>query len=283
MTQAQLINRGEQFAVIEGSTRFEGECVWSWQQAEGETPRRVSPITIVVASIHKCGVFWTLPMTSGERLRVARLAKQLLEVRDPECTVLLDEGSRAPSTISPVSRPAPAAEHPPAAPVSPISPQAAQRARRLHDMGHVAFAARIEGYLHAVQALKCDGTFFSCTSLGAKHPLRAGAEAAQALRVSPDRIEIEDVLPVSNILDFPATLKGWILNRVLPLHDHPLDALLLDGFRDDLAEGFGEPPKWYTLRWLKPTDSPRPSGAMWDLYLFGTDEAAFLLRCSWDD
>ena len=76
MNRARLINRGEQFAVTEGSARFEGECVWSWEEAPGQGPRRIYPIRILVRSIHAVGAFRTRPLSSAERLRIANLAKQ---------------------------------------------------------------------------------------------------------------------------------------------------------------------------------------------------------------
>jgi hypothetical protein len=91
MNEAQLINRGEQFFVTEGSTRFEGECVWSWEEAPGQCPRRAYPIRVFVQSIHKVGAARIRPLSAGERLRVAKLAKQLLEAREAGCEVLLLE------------------------------------------------------------------------------------------------------------------------------------------------------------------------------------------------
>jgi hypothetical protein len=90
MNQAQLINRGEQFMVIEGSTRFEGECVWSWEEIPGQSPHRIYPIRIFVRSIHKVGMSCVLPLSSFEQIRIARLAKQLIKARDG-CEVLLLE------------------------------------------------------------------------------------------------------------------------------------------------------------------------------------------------
>ena len=91
MNQAQLINRGEQFAVTEGSARFEGECVWSWEESPGQGPHRIYPIQILVRSIHRVGASRIRPLSSAERLRIVNLAKQLLEARETDCEVLLLE------------------------------------------------------------------------------------------------------------------------------------------------------------------------------------------------
>jgi hypothetical protein len=91
MHLAQLINRGEQFSVTEWTTRYEGECVWSWEEAPGQSLRRVYPIRVFVRSIRKVGLSRVLPLSAAERLRIAKLAKQLLEARETECQVLLLE------------------------------------------------------------------------------------------------------------------------------------------------------------------------------------------------
>jgi len=91
MNQAQLINRGEQFKVNEGAASFEGECVWSWDENPGQTPRRIYPLRIITRSIHRVGPAGMLAVPAAERLRVAALAKQLLEAREPGCEVLLLE------------------------------------------------------------------------------------------------------------------------------------------------------------------------------------------------
>ena len=91
MNYAQLINRGEQFTVTEESKRFEGECVWSWQEIEGEIPRRVYPIRIIVQSIRRGGISSRIPLPHSERLRIAKLAMQMLESAENGCKVELWE------------------------------------------------------------------------------------------------------------------------------------------------------------------------------------------------
>ena len=91
MKYAQLVNRGEQFAIIDGSKRYEGECVWSWEEVSVDIPRRVYPISIIVKSIRRCGLKSILPLSSAQRLSVANEAKLLLESQEPGCLFKLVE------------------------------------------------------------------------------------------------------------------------------------------------------------------------------------------------
>jgi len=91
MQYAQLINRGEQFMVSEGPVRYEGECVWSWEERPDATPRPVYPIRIFVRSIHRIEASGAVRLETAEQLRIATLAKRLLEANEPGFEALLLE------------------------------------------------------------------------------------------------------------------------------------------------------------------------------------------------
>lgn len=87
MVYAQLMNRGEQFFVVDGSSRFEGECVWSRREVPGEHSTPVYPLRLFVKSIRRAGLLGLMPLTTKRRLELAYLAKQLIEAREPGSTV----------------------------------------------------------------------------------------------------------------------------------------------------------------------------------------------------
>ena len=80
MIHAQLMNRGEQFFVIQESTRYEGECVWSREEVPGELSRSVYPIKIFVKSIRRKGMARFLPLPQSKKLEIAQSVKKLFEV-----------------------------------------------------------------------------------------------------------------------------------------------------------------------------------------------------------
>jgi len=87
MNQAQFMNRGEQFFVIQESTRYEGECVWSREEVPGESSRPAYPVKIFVKSIKRCGLAGFVPLPQSKRLGIAQLAKELLESREQGCSI----------------------------------------------------------------------------------------------------------------------------------------------------------------------------------------------------
>ncbi len=91
MSQAHFMNRGEQFFVVDESTRYEGECVWSREEVPGEISRRVYPVRIFVKSIRRCGLAGFLPLSQSKRLKIAQLTKELLESREKDCSIELLE------------------------------------------------------------------------------------------------------------------------------------------------------------------------------------------------
>lgn len=87
MAYAQLMNRGEQFYVVEGDARFEGECVWSRAEVPGEISTPVYPLRLFAKSIRRTGLSGLIPLPQERRLKLAHLAKQLLEAREPGSTI----------------------------------------------------------------------------------------------------------------------------------------------------------------------------------------------------
>lgn len=87
MAYAQLMNRGEQFFVVDGGARFEGECVWSRGEVPGEISTPVYPLRLFSKSIRRTGLSGLVPLSTKRRLELAYLAKQLLEARESGSTV----------------------------------------------------------------------------------------------------------------------------------------------------------------------------------------------------
>jgi hypothetical protein len=91
MKQAQFMNRGEQFFVIDESTRYHGECVWSPVDVPGEGLRPAYPVRIFVKSIRRCGLAGLFPLSQSKRLSIAKLAKELLVSSEQGCSIELLE------------------------------------------------------------------------------------------------------------------------------------------------------------------------------------------------
>lgn len=91
MGQAQFMNRGEQFFVIDGSTRYEGECVWSRESYPDGGARPAYPVRIFVKSIRRSGLIGLFPLPQAKRLQIAKLAKQFLEAREGDASIELLE------------------------------------------------------------------------------------------------------------------------------------------------------------------------------------------------
>lgn len=83
MAIAQLINRGEQFFVEDGTSRFEGECVWSRDALPaGGFSAPAYPLRLFAKSIKRAGIGALVPLSMKRRLEIAYLAKELLEARE---------------------------------------------------------------------------------------------------------------------------------------------------------------------------------------------------------
>lgn len=89
MSHAQFMHRGEQFFVVDEASRYEGECVWSREEVPGGGSRPTYPVKIFVKSIRRSGLPGFLPLNHSECLRVAQLAKRLLESRGQGCAIEL--------------------------------------------------------------------------------------------------------------------------------------------------------------------------------------------------
>ncbi len=87
MSKAALIDHGEQFVVIDGSTGYEGRSTWAWEDRPGQTPRRAYPIDLFAMSVRRTGLLRLIPLTRTRRVRIAQLAKRLLEADTPGCPV----------------------------------------------------------------------------------------------------------------------------------------------------------------------------------------------------
>ena len=96
MNKAALIDRGGQFVVIDGSMRYEGQCAWTWEDKPWHPPRRTYPIDIFAMSVRRTGLLRLIPLTRTKRVRIAQLAKRLLEADAPGCPVHVFQLARPP-------------------------------------------------------------------------------------------------------------------------------------------------------------------------------------------
>ena len=147
-----------------------------------------------------------------------------------------------------------------------------------------SLARVIEGYLLAVSALKDDGSLFGCTYLGAQPPQASLDALCRALKIAPDGLRLQ---PLGTVACSGAlcTPRQWLLERLLPMSEAdraPLDARLYDGFEAELAELFGSEPRWYQLVSSGQGSLASRLGAIWSIFVFGTDGHAYVMRCSWD-
>ena len=142
----------------------------------------------------------------------------------------------------------------------------------------------IEGYLLAVSALKDDGSLFLCEYLGPVAPQAAFDALCQALRLTPDGLHLQPIETVvcSGVLCTP---RQWLLERIGPMSEadrQPLDARLYDGFERELAELLRGEPRWYQLVSSSQRSQAGQLGAIWSVFVFGTERHAYVMHCSWD-
>ena len=147
-----------------------------------------------------------------------------------------------------------------------------------------SLARLIDGYLLAVSALKDDGSLFACTYLGAQPPQASFDALCRALEIAPDGLRLQ---PIATVVCSGAlcTPRQWLLERLLPMSEadrEPLDARLYDGFEAELAELFGSEPRWYQLVSSGQGSLASQLGAIWSVFVFGTECHAYVMRCSWD-
>lgn len=81
-SSAQLIHRGEEFQFLDGSSRYEGTCLWSWEDVPGGPPRRIGPVFIYARSIRRTGLAGLVPLGTAKKISIAREAQVLLQTRD---------------------------------------------------------------------------------------------------------------------------------------------------------------------------------------------------------
>ena len=149
--------------------------------------------------------------------------------------------------------------------------------------GH-AHAQQLHGYLLAVSAVKDDGSLFLCEYLGPVAPLASLDALCRALQLPPDGMRLQ---PLESIVCSGAlcTPRQWLLERLLPMSEAdraPLDARLYDGFERELAELLRGEPHWYQLVSSGQGIVPGRLGAIWSVFVFGTDGHAYMMYCSWD-
>ena len=145
-------------------------------------------------------------------------------------------------------------------------------------------AHQIGGYLLAVSALKDDGSLFMCSYLGALPPQASLDVLCRALKIAPDGLRLQPSVTVvcSGALCTP---RQWLLERLNPMSEadrQPLDARLFDGFERELAELLGSEPHWYQLVSSGQRSLAGQLGAIWSVFVFGTECHAYVMHCSWD-
>ena len=153
----------------------------------------------------------------------------------------------------------------------------------MSDSGH-AHALQLHGYLQAVGALKDDGSLFLCEYLGPVAPQAALDALCRALRLTPDGLRLQPIETVvcSGVLCTP---RQWLLERLGPMNEadrRPLDARLFDGFERELADLLRGEPRWYQLVLSGQRSLAGQLGAIWSVFVFGTECHAYVMHCSWD-
>jgi hypothetical protein len=147
-----------------------------------------------------------------------------------------------------------------------------------------AHAQQLHGYLQAVCALKDDGSLFLCEYLGPVAPQASLDALCRALRLTPDGLRLQPIGTVvcSGVLCTP---RQWLLERLGPMSEaelQPLDARLFDGFERELAELLRSEPHWYQLVSSGQRSLAGQLGAIWSVFVFGTDDHAYVMLCSWE-
>ena len=144
-------------------------------------------------------------------------------------------------------------------------------------------AKRIEGYLLAVATLKGDGTHFQCIHLGAVAPENAVASVAEAFTLPPGSIAIGPDKAMLNKLGAPADFSDWALKRFRSMGGPTIDPCLVSGLAEELADIFTAVPKWFCVRRIGVPHPPLHMGAIWAVFVLGSDAGSLAIHCSWDD
>ena len=144
-------------------------------------------------------------------------------------------------------------------------------------------ASRLEGYFSAVAALKDDGTTFTCIGVKDRDFLSAWSAAAQVFGLIENEFSVVPLQLVGTNL--PESLEHWILNRIRPMSqadEAALDNRLIHGLCDELMDIFRSAPRWFEVHVSTAPTVMHSPGGIWTIYLFGTQEQTYALRCSWD-
>lgn len=88
---ARLLHRGESFEVILAGKKYQGACIWSWEDRPDPSspislanmPERVYPLIILARSINKTGIHSLFPIAKRRQLEIAKAAVALLQAREP--------------------------------------------------------------------------------------------------------------------------------------------------------------------------------------------------------
>lgn len=142
----------------------------------------------------------------------------------------------------------------------------------------------IEGYLLAVNALKDDGSLFLCEYLGPVAPQASLDALCRVLRIAPSGLSLQPLESVA-CSGIACTPRQWLLERFRPMSEadrRPLDARLYDGFEREVAELLRAEPRWYQLVSSGQISLAGQLGAIWSVFVFGTECHAYVMHCSWD-
>lgn len=147
-----------------------------------------------------------------------------------------------------------------------------------------AHAQQLHGYLQAVGALKDDGSLFLCEYLGPVAPQASLDAVCRALNVASEGLALQPLEAVA-CSGAACTPRQWLLERLRPMSEadrQPLDARLFDGFEREVAELLDGQPRWHQLVSSGRRSLAGQLGAIWSVFVFGTDEHAYVMHCSWD-
>lgn len=147
-----------------------------------------------------------------------------------------------------------------------------------------AHAQQLHGYLQAVSALKDDGSLFLCEYLGPVAPHASLDALCRALRIAPAGLSLQ---PLESVVcsGIACTPRQWLLERFRPMSEadrQPLDARLYEGFEREMAELLHGEPRWYQLVLSSQRSLAGQLGAIWSVFVFGTECHAYVMHCSWD-
>lgn len=153
------------------------------------------------------------------------------------------------------------------------------------DDRHALIAAKLDGYLAAVAALKDDGSYFVLSHLGDMAPTAALPALCERLGLDTAGARLTRT-SANTLAGIPRSFKHWCDTRVRNAapDGSALDERLFEGFITELIDLLGHPCEWYEL--ARGSSSAPPTmhlGAFCDIYVFGLGGFAYMVRCAWDD